>query len=649
MSQRYLPLALAVLLLIALPAQAALYLQLESDSLSQPRRLASQQLLDDVRELLPPRIIRQLDQTVPVRWSSRLPKTVMARATASGQVLLNQRWLDSLTANPAAPNLPGRQHPSLRHELKAALIHELTHLYDRGRYWTDEQRRLISHCRSRLQVLGTAGLPDTCRGQTSRHRTLSDDPVLLDLAGWPQQAGQHKHRTSNNHQYLRSPDHYELHNPGEFVAVNMEYFLLDPEYACRRPALAAWLQQHFGWTPAHTPACPPLLPHLNAELQAGPALAWLDPQRIYQAHYLLADPDRSWAGRWGHSMLRLVICAPQRQPGPDCMLDLEHHLVLSYRAFVDDLQLSNWAGLTGVYPSRLYILPLQKVVDEYTRTELRSLSSIPLQLSRKQLHDLAEQAISQHWSYDGSYYFVSNNCAVETLKLLRSGTRDPRLQALDSQTPAGLLQSLHNRRLTDNTPLDNRAEAMRLGYYFDSHRERYQQLFAEIRQRLQLPQRDFTQWLALDAKQRRSLSRTPDLRTAAALLVLEQAALRQHLQLAKNDLKLRYLDNPQDNTLAGTGQLMRELLQESGILSRPADLLEQGYGLPQPADWQTPGNSLQQRYDRLFEMSTALEERFPELLDTARQKELDAIRHNLLQLEQQLKQLHQAGGGLLLP
>lgn len=331
------------------------------------------------------------------------------------------------------------------------------------------------------------------------------------------------------------------------------------------------------------------------------------------------------------------------------MLDLEHHLVLSYRAFVDDLQLSNWAGLTGVYPSRLYILPLQKVVDEYTRTELRSLSSIPLQLSRKQLHDLAEQAISQHWSYDGSYYFVSNNCAVETLKLLRSGTRDPRLQALDSQTPAGLLQSLHNRRLTDNTPLDNRAEAMRLGYYFDSHRERYQQLFAEIRQRLQLPQRDFTQWLALDAKQRRSLSRTPDLRTAAALLVLEQAALRQHLQLAKNDLKLRYLDNPQDNTLAGTGQLMRELLQESGILSRPADLLEQGYGLPQPADWQTPGNSLQQRYDRLFEMSTALEERFPELLDTARQKELDAIRHNLLQLEQQLKQLHQAGGGLLLP
>ena len=66
-------------------------------------------------------------------------------------------------------------------------------------------------------------------------------------------------------------------------------------------------------------------------------------------------------------MLRLVICAPGRDPGPDCRLDLDHHLVLSFRAFVDDVQLSSWDGLTGVYPSRLFILPLGQVIDEYTR------------------------------------------------------------------------------------------------------------------------------------------------------------------------------------------------------------------------------------------------------------------------------------------
>lgn len=649
MSKRCLQLGLAILLLAALPVQAALQLQLDATHLSQPQQQASQRLLDDVRQLLPPKMLAQLDQAVPVRWSTRLPAHVMGRATSGGRILLNRRWLDSLVTASDAPNLPGRQHPDLRSELKATLIHELTHLYDRGRHWSHEQRRLIRQCRSRLQVQGPAGLPEACRGQTGRRHTLSDDPALLDLAGWPQRVGQRGRRVSDNHQYLRSPDRYELQNPREFVAVNLEYFLLDPEYACRRPTLAAWLQRHFDWAPAHTRQCPTRLPYLNAGLEAGPALAWLDPERIHQAHYLLAEPDRSWAGRWGHSMLRLVICAPGREPGPDCLLDLQHHLVLSYRAFVDDLQISNWDGLTGVYPSRLFILPLQKVVDEYTRTELRSLSSVPLQLSREQLHDLAIQAISQHWSYDGTYYFIGNNCAVETLKLLRSGSRHPQLQALDSQTPAGLLQSLTTRGLADTRPLRDRSEAMRLGYYFDSHRERYQQLFTGVREHLQLSLQGFDEWLALSAEQRRNLAVNPDLRTTAALLVLEQAALQQHVQRVQNDLKLRYLGNRQDKALAEAGQLMAGLLKESGFLSRPADLFEQGYGIPQPADWQMQREAIQQRYDQLLGMSATLEERFPELLTATQLEELETIRQYQRQLEQRLRQLHRESGGLLLP
>jgi hypothetical protein len=29
----------------------------------------------------------------------------------------------------------------------------------------------------------------------------------------------------------------------------MEYFLLDPSYACRRPALFRYYKEHFGWAP----------------------------------------------------------------------------------------------------------------------------------------------------------------------------------------------------------------------------------------------------------------------------------------------------------------------------------------------------------------------------------------------------------------
>jgi Mlc titration factor MtfA (ptsG expression regulator) len=47
----------------------------------------------------------------------------------------------------------------------------------------------------------------------------------------------------------RSPDIYETSSPLEFVAVNMEYFLLDPSYACRRPSLYRYYKEHFGWAP----------------------------------------------------------------------------------------------------------------------------------------------------------------------------------------------------------------------------------------------------------------------------------------------------------------------------------------------------------------------------------------------------------------
>jgi hypothetical protein len=76
--------------------------------------------------------------------------------------------------------------------------------------------------------------------------------------------------------------------------------------------------------------------------------------------------------------------------------------VLSYRAFVGDVQLSSWDGLVGKYPSRLFILPLSQVIDEYTKTELRSLASVPLNLSRTEIEDVVERAAEMHWSYDGN-------------------------------------------------------------------------------------------------------------------------------------------------------------------------------------------------------------------------------------------------------
>ncbi|MDU9409159.1 DUF4105 domain-containing protein [Pseudomonas sp. zfem001] len=641
----------ALLAIAAGGAQAQLRLDLDGSDLDPAERQASQTLLDEAVAALPPRFVQHLDREVRVRWRTAMPAEVYGQVGRFSGIELNAELLPKLVDGSAAENRTGRPHGTERQELLATLLHELTHLYDRARLWPASDHRHISQCRQRANSVGLVGLPEDCRGQTERRFTLSDDPRLLDLAGWQQRVGQRGARDLNNGQVARSPDSYELTNPLEFVAVNLEYFLLDPSYACRRPSLARYFREHFDWAPS-SEACATDYPYLNAGRDfALQPLGRLDPERVYEVDYLLAEANDAWMSRWGHSMLRLVVCAPGRPRGPDCRLDLEHHLVLSYRAFVGDLQLSSWDGLTGVYPSRLFVLPLEQVIDEYTKVELRSLASVPLRLSRDEVEQLVARAAEQHWSYDGDYYFVSNNCAVETLKLLRSGTDNPRLHALDSILPNGLLELMDARGLADTTVLDDPREALRLGYRFDSFRERYQAMFKVLRERLPITQDSVETWLEQPAETRRNWFAQADLRASAALLLLEQAALRRQLLLAQDELKRRYLTGRAagDPSLNKAGAALEQILANSGFLSRPAELLEGGYGLPQQQEWERLEASSRDRQQQLRQLSDELDGEVRNLLQPERLAELEANEANLVALGEHLRALHKASGGLELP
>ncbi|UVE17940.1 DUF4105 domain-containing protein [Pseudomonas sp. LS44] len=643
----------AVLLLGSAATQAGLRLSLDADGLDPSQRQATQALLAEAQAALPPLFIERLDREVQVRWSDDLPNPVFGRASRPNRLLLNRRLLPALSDGSAARQSTGRPHGTLRGELLATVLHELTHLYDRARLWPSADWRHQQRCRQNANTYGPVGLTDECRGQTARRFTLSDDPRLLDLAGWPQYVGRRGMREQHNAQDARSPDTYELRNPREFVAVNMEYFLLDPSYACRRPTLHAYLRAHFGWAPANAPACAKAYPFLNAGRDfARQPLGQLDPERVYQVDYLFAEANDNLASRWGHSMLRLVICAPGRPRGPDCRLDLDQHLVLSYRAFVNDVQLSSWDGLTGAYPSRLFVLPLDQVIDEYTKVELRSLASVPLKLTREEVHGLVEHAAELHWGYDGDYWFLSNNCAVETLKLLRSGTARPELQGLDSIMPNGLLASLIGRGLADRSVLDDDKEALRLGYRFDSFRDRYQAMFDVLKQRLPIPQTAVEDWLGLTAVERRSWFPQADLRASAAMLLLEQAALRRQLLLAQDQLKRNYLGAREqlgDSRFAKAGGTLQQILANSGFLSRPAELLDSGYGLPQAGEWQRLEQQSAERQQVLKRLSEDLNQEVRQLLDPALLAEIEAGETNLQQLGEHLRALHKASGGMRLP
>ena len=646
-------LAACALLLIANSAHAALHLQLKADDLTPAEQQASQALLDEAMQKLPPRFIEQLDRQILVGWSNDMPSNAYGQASLVSELDLNRRLLAGLTDGTAATQKTNRPHGTVRKEMLATVLHELTHLYDRARLWPAAERAVIQRCTRQNSSAGVIGLPDQCRGQTERRFTLSDDPRLLDLAGWQQYVGRRGEREQDNHQIVRSPDLYEVSNPKEFVAVNMEYFLLDPAYACRRPALYRYYKERFGWAPAAKDECPNAFPFLNAGNDFGKQpLGSVDPERVYAVDYLLAEANQEWASRWGHSMLRLVICAPGRPRGPDCRLDLQEHLVLSYRAFVNDVQLSSWDGLTGAYPSRLFILPLAQVIDEYTKTELRSLASVPLNLSRPEIEEVVEHAAEMHWSYDGNYYFVSNNCAVETLKLLRSGSDNAQLKGLDSIVPNGLLEVLKARGLADTSVLDDPREALRMGYRFDSYRDRYQAMFNVLKTRLPIKQQTVEDWMALNADERRTWFEHADLRASAAMLLLEQASFRRQLLLAQDEVKQKYLGarGLKDGGMDKANKTLQEILASSGFLSRPAELLgSSGYGLPQAQEWEMLESESSQRQKQLLRLTGDLDKEVRSLLEPARAAEIAATEVNVKQIAEHLRTIHKASGGLQLP
>ncbi|QBR29593.1 MULTISPECIES: DUF4105 domain-containing protein [Pseudomonas] len=641
------------LLLLGNSAHASLQLRLKTDGLSPAQQQASQTLLDEAMQKLPPSFVEQLDRRIDVGWSDDMPSNAYGQATLVAELDLNRKLLAGLTDGSAATEKTNRPHGTVRQELLATVLHELTHIYDRARLWPAAERTLIQRCTRRSNSAGLVGIPDECRGQAERRFTLSDDPRLLDLAGWQQYVGRRGEREQHNRQVARSPDLYEISSPKEFVAVNMEYFLLDPSYACRRPTLYRYYKARFGWAPPAKDTCSNTFAFLNAGNDfAKQPLGQVDPERVYAVDYLLAEANQNWVSRWGHSMLRLVICAPGRPRGPDCRLDLDQHLVLSYRAFVGDVQLSSWDGLVGKYPSRLFVLPLAQVIDEYTKTELRSLASVPLNLSRDEIEGVVEHAAEMHWSYDGNYFFLSNNCAVEGLKLLRSGSNNKQLVGLDSIMPNGLLEVLKGRGLADSSVLDNPKEALRLGYRFDSFRDRYQAMFDVLKKQLPIKQTSVEDWLSLSAEERRQWFERADLRTSAALLLLEQASYRRQLLLAQDEVKQRYLGarELENGGMDKANATLQEILANSGFLSRPAELLDsRGYGLPQPSEFKRLQDESAQRQKQLLALSGDLDKEVRKLLEPKRAAEIAASEANVKQIGEHLRKLHKASGGLELP
>ncbi|MCM2277959.1 MAG: DUF4105 domain-containing protein [Oligoflexia bacterium] len=316
-------------------------------------------------------------------------------------------------------------------ELKLrTLLHELAHIYDLGQPLGALEKAELEGC-----VHESA----RCRRLARKSARISGDPRFLALAGWRLNPSGHVERM--NFLEERSPDRYEFSHPRESFAVQLEYFLLDPEYACRRPALDAYFRSVLRHAPPASANCDE--PELD---------------RIYQVQYLFAGPGASASSRWGHAMFRLVICAPHRQaPSAECLRDVAWHKIVSPRATLGELTENALKGLTGAYPSEIHLLGLSQVLREYTRDEFRDLESIPLRLTRQEVRDFGRVVLERFWSYRGKYRLLDNNCADESLALLQAALDPSRASGLEELSPALLTPAALREQLRRSGLLEEAA------------------------------------------------------------------------------------------------------------------------------------------------------------------------------------------------
>ncbi len=321
----------------------------------------------------------------------------------------------------------------------ATLIHELGHLYDSEQNASKDRRFL-------------------------HLMTFS-----LDLVGISQK---------NNHAY-RSADLYELTNPKEAFAVNLEYFIMDSEFKCRRPTMYQYYREKFDFEPYKTKFCSIDRKVMVTGFENAVSL---DENRLYRIDYLLADKGTAFESKFGHSMLRLVFCAPGKPKSKDCLTDVFHHVVVSFRGNptenrkgeFNEKEKTIWdeikyilkgIGVYSRFPSEMFLLSMPLVITEYNHFDFRDLVSTPLNLTDLEKRDMLHRIIEIKWGYSGSYKFFTNNCRTETEDLIKAIVRSENIENISAVTPVGLREELYDNGFALNNAKNKELTHRSIHYY----------------------------------------------------------------------------------------------------------------------------------------------------------------------------------------
>ncbi len=350
----------------------------------------------------------------------------------------------------------------------ATILHEIAHIYDYKRIRGNEHKRNVSQCfDSSDRKWRHSPKCNAVKKEEMNKKTVSGLYDFFKLSNWQQKIFSN---SSKNLSRKRSADAYEYENLEEHYAVNFEYFLMDENYKCKRPSYYNFFSRVFNISPFHHNDC-----KINTKiiLDDKKTVIDIDPKRVFRVDYLLASSGDSMMSGFGHSMFRLIVCAPFREEvSEECIKDKLYHVVLSYRANVTDIKSNAIKGVFGGYDSVLYMLSLPNVVEEYTMGELRDLMSLPIDLNEDEKQSFIYKVIETYWEYAGNYKFLSSNCASESQDLLQSAMLDHEIKYGNIVKPYSLMDEIIEKGLSHEGYFDDRAQAIADGILFESDEKR---------------------------------------------------------------------------------------------------------------------------------------------------------------------------------
>jgi len=181
--------------------------------------------------------------------------------------------------------------------------------------------------------------------------------------------------------------------PADHFALNVEFYALDSEYACRRPLLQDYLSKYVGAVNlARNCEINTELPlpyeYVNKTTDPKTGLPYdqilnmvktydLNPEKVYNVYYMKASSGDGIGG-FGHSMFIVVVCPPNTSVSKECDKNLVRDLVFNPRANPNEMRLDNMKGLFGGYPSQFLVNTMYDLMSEYGDNELRHLFNMPL-------------------------------------------------------------------------------------------------------------------------------------------------------------------------------------------------------------------------------------------------------------------------------